>query len=116
MPQTDGKDSNEREEMGNSFRSTHLSTPIFQPRSLPYIAADTCYSAGVKFVTFPTEHGPESHKERFINQLRTTIHPSRLYIYFCKFITTMVSDIKGGTKTEGGSEQGTEEDIWTEEG
>jgi hypothetical protein len=28
----------------------------------------------------------------------------------------LVSDIKGGTQTEGVWEQGAEEDIWTEEG
>jgi hypothetical protein len=28
----------------------------------------------------------------------------------------LVSDIKGGTQTEGEWEQGAEEDIWTEEG
>jgi hypothetical protein len=28
----------------------------------------------------------------------------------------LVSDIKGGTQTEGVREQGSEEDIWTEEG
>jgi hypothetical protein len=28
----------------------------------------------------------------------------------------LVSDIKGGTQTEGAREQGAEENIWTEEG
>jgi hypothetical protein len=31
-------------------------------------------------------------------------------------VWNLVSDIKGGTQTEGVWEQGAEEDIWTEEG
>jgi hypothetical protein len=34
--------------------------------------------------------------------------------WFCMGV--LVSDIKGGTQTEGVCEQGAEEDIWTEEG
>jgi hypothetical protein len=32
------------------------------------------------------------------------------------WVRNLVSDIKGGTQTEGVWEQGAEEDIWTEEG
>jgi hypothetical protein len=32
------------------------------------------------------------------------------------WVWNLVSDIKGGTQTEGVWEQGAEEDIWTEEG